>query len=75
MRVSRLKFAALAAISLLGLSLETTPATAGGCWYDGCASAVVFSRCLMSIHRARAAAAEPEAMAWAMGPMVRAFMA
>ena len=32
-----------------------------------------FSRCLMSIHRARAAAAEPEAMAWAT--TVRAFMA
>ncbi|MGA6962820.1 MAG: hypothetical protein WBZ51_04180 [Xanthobacteraceae bacterium] len=41
MMVSKLKFAAVAAISLLGLSFEAAPATAGGCWYDGCGSAVI----------------------------------
>ena len=41
MMVRKLKFAAVAAISLLGLSFEAAPATAGGCWYDGCGSAVI----------------------------------
>ncbi len=41
MLVPKLKFAAVAAISLLSLSFEASPATAGGCWYDGCGSAVV----------------------------------
>ena len=40
MMVRKLKFAAVAAISLLGLSFEAAPATAGGCWY-GCGSAVI----------------------------------
>ena len=41
MMVRKLKFAAVAAISLLGLSFEAAPATAGGCWFDGCGSAVI----------------------------------
>ena len=54
MMVRKLKFAAVAAISLLGLSFEAAPATAGGCWDDGCGSAVIVQPC-PSIHLARAA--------------------
>ena len=41
MRLAKLKLAAVAVISLLGLSFQAAPAAAGGCWYDRCGSAVV----------------------------------
>ena len=40
MMVHKLKFAAVAAISLFGLSIDGTTATAGGC-YDGCGIPVI----------------------------------
>jgi hypothetical protein len=41
MMVRKLKFAAVAAISLLGLSFEAAPAAAGGFWENGCCNAVI----------------------------------
>ena len=41
MMVRNLRFAALAAISLLSLSFEATPAAAGGFWENGCCGAVL----------------------------------
>src|SRR6476620_12111122 len=41
MMVRNLKFAAVAAIPLLGLSFEATPAAAGGFWENVCCGAVM----------------------------------
>jgi hypothetical protein len=41
MMVRKLKFAAVAAISLLGLSFEAAPAAAGGFWENGCCGTVI----------------------------------
>jgi len=41
MMMLKLKFAGVAAISLLSLSFEAAPATAGGFWENGCCGAVI----------------------------------
>ena len=41
MMVRQIKFAAAAAMSLLGTSFEAAPAMAGGFWENGCCGAVI----------------------------------
>ena len=58
MTMLKLKFAVVAAVSLLGLSFEVGPAKAGGCWDGGCGGVVFGSASARLINPARA---EPRA--------------